>query len=371
MSYNPIEPQNYQQLLDEKCQHYAELFVPFDFPKCEVFQSKPTHYRLRAEFRVWHEGDDLYHIMFNAQDKSKIRIDNWLPASPTIYKLMPILIEKVKQQPILRQKLFQIDYLSTLSGEILVSMLYHRQLCDKWQQAITELKAELGADSEHGFTIDFIGRARKQKIVLGNDYVNETLTINGESIHYQQVENSFTQPNGEINQHMIEWAIDVSKDQQGDLLELYCGNGNFSLALAKHFDKVLATEIAKSSVDSAQINIARNNINNVTIARMAAEDFSAAIKGEREFRRLKDIDLGSYDCQTILVDPPRSGLDKVTEAMVAEYDNIIYISCNPNTLKDNLETLCSTHKVTRFAMFDQFPYTEHMECGVYLQRKSA
>ena len=369
MSYSSIEPQNYPHLLEQKCQHYQQLFKQFDFPQCEVFPSTPTHYRLRAEFRVWHEGDDLYHIMFNAEDKSRIRIENWLPASPTIYKLMPILIEKIKQNRALRHKLFQIDYLSTLSGEVLVSMLYHRQLDEQWQQAITELKNQLGPDSEHQFNIDFIGRARKQKIVLGNDYVNETLTINGKPIHYQQVENSFTQPNGLINQHMIEWAIDVSKDQNGDLLELYCGNGNFSLALAEHFDKVLATEIAKSSVDSAQINIARNNIDNVTIVRMAAEDFSIALKGEKQFRRLKDIDLSSYDCRTILVDPPRSGLDELTEAMVANYDNIIYISCNPNTLKENLETLCSTHKVTRFAMFDQFPYTNHMECGVYLQKK--
>jgi tRNA (uracil-5-)-methyltransferase len=70
-----------------------------------------------------------------------------------------------------------------------------------------------------------------------------------------------------------------------------------------------------------------------------------------------------------LVDPPRSGLDALTVKQVSEYENIIYISCNPETLKENLQNLTQTHDIKRFAIFDQFPYTEHLECGVYLTRK--
>lgn len=47
---------------------------------------------------------------------------------------------------------------------------------------------------------------------------------------------------------MLEWALDVIKGLKGDLLELYCGNGNFLLALARNFDRVLVIEIVKSSV---------------------------------------------------------------------------------------------------------------------------
>ena len=365
MAFTPIDPNQYPQALEAKCTDIKALFNDFAVNDYEVFASSPTHYRLRAEFRVWHDGDDLYHIMFDPTDKSKIRIENWLPGGPVIHALMPVLIEKLKANPGLRKKLFQIDYLSTLSGEILVSLLYHRQLDDQWLEAVKQLKIELQQD----FNIDFVGRARKQKFLVERDFVDETLTIHGRQLHYQQVENSFTQPNGKMNQQMIEWAIDASKGNGGDLLELYCGNGNFSLAMAAHFDRVLATEISKSSVNSAQINIKRNNIDNVTIIRMSSEEFSAALMGKQQFRRLKDLDLSDYDCKTILVDPPRSGLDKVTESLVQGYDNIIYISCNPHTLKANLEVLGETHDIARFALFDQFPYTEHMECGVYLTRK--
>ncbi|SAG11787.1 tRNA (uracil-5-)-methyltransferase [Enterobacter cloacae] len=99
---------------------------------------------------------------------------------------------------------------------------------------------------------------------------------------------------------------------------------------------------------------------------MAAEEFTQAMNGVREFNRLQGIDLKSYQCETIFVDPPRSGLDSETEKMVQAYPRILYISCNPETLCKNLETLSQTHKVERLALFDQFPYTHHMECGVLL-----
>jgi len=55
---------------------------------------------------------------------------------------------------------------------------------------------------------------------------------------------------------------------------------------------------------------------------------------------------------------------------VQAYPRILYISCNPQTLSENLQTLSQTHDVTRLALFDQFPYTHHMECGVLLTRKA-
>lgn len=61
---------------------------------------------------------------------------------------------------------------------------------------------------------------------------------------------------------------------------------------------------------------------------MAAEEFTQAMNGVREFNRLQGIDLKSYQCETIFVDPPRSGLDSETEKMVQAYPRILYISCN-------------------------------------------
>ncbi|MEM0673188.1 tRNA (uridine(54)-C5)-methyltransferase TrmA [Dickeya oryzae] len=360
----PID--QYDAQLEEKTGRLGAMMAPFDAPAPVVFRSPVSHYRMRAEFRIWHDGDDLYHIMFDQQTKQRIRVDQFPAASELINRLMPVLLNALRAEPVLRRKLFQIDYLSTLSGEIAVSLLYHKALDAEWQQQARLLCDGLRAQ---GFALQLIGRATKTKICLDRDYVDECLPIAGRQMIYRQVENSFTQPNAMMNIQMLEWALSVTQGATGDLLELYCGNGNFSLALARNFERVLATEIAKPSVAAAQYNIAANQIDNVQIVRMAAEEFTQAMTGVRQFNRLQGIDLTSYRCETIFVDPPRSGLDNETVKLVQAYPRILYISCNPETLCANLETLSQTHQISQLALFDQFPYTHHMECGVLLEKR--
>ena len=364
MNFENLNPANYQAMLDEKSTVLTNLFSEFKTPTLEVFPSAPLHYRMRAEFRIWHDQEDIYYYMFNQETKMRIRIEEFPIASEIINNVMKDLISEIKYVPSLRHKLFEVDFLSTLSNEILVTFIYHRQLDNEWIELARNLKNKLNQK----YKLNIVGRARKQKIVIDEDFVIERLSVSGKELVYKQVENSFTQPNAGVDVKMLEWAQGITKNAQGDLLELYCGNGNFSIALSPHFNKVLATELSSSSVDSAQFNIEINGIQNLKILRMSAEDFSSAIKGEREFFRLKDTNLKEYNCNTILVDPPRSGLDESTVEMVSNYESIIYISCNPNTLIDNLKILTKTHTISRFALFDQFPYTEHMECGVLLEK---
>ena len=145
--------------------------------------------------------------------------------------------------------------------------------------------------------------------------------------------------------------------------------GNLTIPLAKNFNKVLGIEISKSSIASARVNIEANGVENIDFARMSAEEFTQALDGTREFERLKDIDLAGYDFKTVLVDPPRSGLDPDSLSLVQKFDRILYISCNPETLKENLAVLSKTHSVRKAALFDQFAYTPHLEMGVVLERK--
>ena len=359
MTPEHLPTEQYDAQLADKVARLQSLMTPFTDQAPEVFRSPVSHYRMRAEFRLWHDADDLYHIMFESQTKNRLRVDSFPAASELINTLMTAMIEGVRHNHVLRHKLFQIDYLTTMSNQAVVSMLYRKKLDEALRDA---LRAK-------NLNVHLIGRATKTKIALDQDYIDERLPVAGKEIIYRQVENSFTQPNAAMNIQMLEWAIDVTKDSQGDLLELYCGNGNFSLALAQNFNRVLATEIAKPSVAAAQYNIVANHIDNVQIIRMAAEEFTQAMNGVREFNRLQGVDLKSYQCETIFVDPPRSGLDSETEKMVQAYPRILYISCNPETLCKNLETLSQTHNVSRLALFDQFPYTHHMECGVLLTKK--
>jgi len=198
----------------------------------------------------------------------------------------------------------------------------------------------------------------------GQDYVTETLLICDKTYCFRQIENSFTQPNAGVNEQMVSWVLNQFKDLQGDLLELYCGAGNFTIPLASVFNRVLATEISKVSINAAKVNMQLNGIDNIEFVRMSAEEFVQALDGVREFRRMKDIDIGSYELTSLFVDPPRAGLDEESCKFASRFDNLLYISCNPETLARDMEYLLKTHRIEAMAMFDQFPYTYHVEMGV-------
>lgn len=361
MTIGQVFPDSYDAQLTQKVASISALLDTFHLPDIAVYRSSPEHYRQRAEFRIWHNGEDLFHAMFDPVNRQICRIDYFPVACRTIADFMPVLIQHLKQLPSLRYKLYQVDYLASLSGELVVSLIYKRPLDDNWLETVKQLTALLSPE----WQVKFIGRSRKQKIVVSDDFLIENFTVNGKTIAYQQIEGSFTQPNGGVNQQMLQWAADIAGTLQGDLLELYCGNGNFSLALAPYFNQVVATEISRTSIKSAQYNINLNQIDNVQVLQMSAEDVAAALLNGS---KLKQLDLSGLRLNTVLVDPPRAGLDETTEALVCQFQNILYISCNPDTLAKNLVQLTQSHRIVRIAVFDQFPYTHHIETGVWLQK---
>ena len=169
---------------------------------------------------------------------------------------------------------------------------------------------------------------------------------------------------------MIGWVKKKIGNSSNDLLELYCGHGNFTIPLSSHFRSVLATEISKRSIQTAKENCTVNSVNNIEFVRLSSEELVQALNKEREFRRLKGINLDLFSFDTIFVDPPRAGLDSQTLAFIKNFRRIIYISCNPQTLKRDLETLKTNFNVLDFAVFDQFSYTHHIECGIILKSLS-
>ena len=138
----------------------------------------------------------------------------------------------------------------------------------------------------------------------------------------------------------------------------------------------------------AERNLRANGVDNARVAKLSAEEFSAAATGARDFSRLHraGVDLGNgnrslaealatdhtlrFDrLSTLFVDPPRASLDATCVDLAATFDTVVYVSCNPETLARDVAALAKTHDLTRLAAFDQFPYTHHLECGVLLERR--
>ena len=128
-------------------------------PDTEIFESTKSHFRMRAEFRVWHEGENSFLAMFDSDDpKTPIEVPEFPMGSEKINELMSSLLKEIKTSETLRKKLFQVNFLTTTTGEAMISMLYHRRLTEEWEEQANAMRKKLG--------VSIVGRSRKQKVRL-------------------------------------------------------------------------------------------------------------------------------------------------------------------------------------------------------------
>jgi tRNA (uracil-5-)-methyltransferase len=355
---------SYDEQLTFKLEREKDRFSNFTSMDFDIIKSEDIAFRNRAEFRIWWEkdenGDEILSYAMNDFKKNILKIDSCQIVSPHIQELMPKLISELESNLILSYKLFAVEFLGSTTKDMLVTLIYHKKLDEQWNTFAKQIEEKLN--------IKVMGRSRKQKIILSSESINETLTINNQDFKFAYQEGGFTQPNTKVNVQMIEWVLNNIKNSSKDLCELYCGGGNFTIPLSTKFNKVLATEISKTSIKSALKNCELNNISNIGFIRMSAEEFVQGLQEVRVFNRLKDINLKDYNFDTIFMDPPRAGLDDTTRALAKDFEQIIYILCNPETLHRDLQELVKTHEIVKFALFDQFAYTNHIESGVILKK---
>ena len=126
-----VQVDQYEALLDEKKQRIKTQFSRFTHPDLEIFSSPDKHFRQRAEFKIWHTESRCFHAMFErGSNNTPIEITDFPIASEAIVKLMPALLEELNQHDELKRRLFQVEYLNTLSGDMLVTLIYHRKIGD-------------------------------------------------------------------------------------------------------------------------------------------------------------------------------------------------------------------------------------------------
>jgi tRNA (uracil-5-)-methyltransferase len=350
----------YNAQLERKLETLKAKFGDLWSDEFEIFDSPEANFRDRVEFRIYKEGDDGLYFALTNREKRFFEVKECEILSRPLNELVKTLPPALNSDNRLREKLFCAELLGDGKSECVLNLVYHRKLDDEWQKAAQELSEKYG--------LYVTGRSKGAIRTVGQDYITRSFEVAGEKLTYIIKQNCFSQPNGAVNEKMLNWAV-RNASGEGDLIELYCGSGNFTMAFAKKYRKVFATEVVKEAIDAAKKNRELNNLDNIYLGRISAEEASEALTGAREFTRLRDINLKEFDFHTIFVDPPRSGLGVIGREFAANYDEIIYISCSPETLKTDLEYLTKTHEIKAFAVFDQFAYTNHLECGVKLIKK--
>ncbi len=141
------------------------------------------------------------------------------------------------------------------------------------------------------------------------------------------------------------------------VLELYSGVGTLTCFLSARASRVVALEEWEPSVECLRENLIRNKLSNVDVLSGAAEKTDWDIKGPVD---------------TIVVDPPRSGLHPSVTDSIKELapDRIVYVSCNPSTLARDIGALCNGggYSLCKVLPFDLFPQTSHVESVAILDR---
>ena len=354
----------------------------------EIFKSKQTNggFRMRAVFGVHLDGPiDARYSMVEVlgtstlpsgkiyKEKKTVLVDSFPMGSDAMRAAMPSVRSLVERDDAnLRRRLFQVEFLTATSGDVVVTMCYHRKLDEEWVKAAEGMREEMNRMHPE-LNVSIVGRANRMRKVIGDAFVMENVHLDGTVLKYKQLEGQFAQPNAQIATEMLKFARSCCElsSNTNDFLELYCGNGHFTVALSPFFRTCLSTEISKTNIAAARENIEMNGIKNTHVVRLSAEEVVQAIDGERVFTRLKDtqLDLTTLNIKTVLVDPPRAGCGPEVSKMLQRFENIVYISCNVETLAEDMLILSETHDMKRFAVFDQFPYTPHLECGAYLVKK--
>lgn len=206
--------------------------------------------------------------------------------------------------------------------------------------------------------INLIGKPNKElnniecdSLYINNEYIkgNEYLIDEVNNFKFSIYPESFYQVNNEV----MSIIYNKAKEYIGSgnkLLDLYCGTGTIGIWMHNNFNEVTGIEINKSSIDNANINLKLNNINNIKYICSDA-------------KKVK----GNFD--SIIVDPPRAGLsnDVINYLNESKSNKIVYISCNPKTLKRDIDKL-TNYKLTKLSCASMFPRTKHIESVCLLER---
>lgn len=192
------------------------------------------------------------------------------------------------------------------------------------------------------------------KVLAGNDYYTEEIM----GLQFRVSAFSFFQTNVEAVEALYTEALNLLDNVEGKtVFDLYCGTGTITQALALRAKKVIGVELVPEAVASAEQNAAQNGLSN---CRFIAGD---VLKILPELEEKPDV---------IVVDPPRSGIHPKALQKILNYgvNEIIYISCNPKTMAENMEMvrLCG-YSLTSLKVFDNFPHTKHTETVCLLSRK--
>jgi 23S rRNA (uracil1939-C5)-methyltransferase len=184
----------------------------------------------------------------------------------------------------------------------------------------------------------------------GCDLLHYTLAAHDVTLYFNV--SNFVQANAEMNAKMIDQAIEwLGLTPKDNLLDLFCGIGNFSVPMARYAGRVTAVEGCPIMAGRVMENARANDLSNIASYMhnlMEAPELTAWFQA---------------GANKVLLDPPRSGAAECVPWILSlAPESIVYISCNQATFARDAGLLkAGGYELTKFGMIDMFPHTSHSE----------
>lgn len=351
--YNLCGGCDYQHLqskeaLKQKRDIIAKYF--FDLYSGEIKTNKSEldfNYRNKASFYVFNNK-----VGFQKENSNKlIEIDNCLLLDPIINKTLKIFKDWLS-----KNNTRDINHIvvRTLNKKLIITLVVERTPINL--DKLLKVFNDNFLPNTYGVYLNF----NKQKHIILSDkwqhiFGLKYLEDEFEDIKYNVHPYSFLQVNNKVKNDIYKYVLQKIDNQI--VIEGYSGAGLLSAILSKKAKKVIGVEINKNATKDADNIKNLNNINNL-------ENINGDCKSV-----LPDL-AKKYSNAVFVIDPPRSGCDEKTLTAIKEnnINKVVYISCNPYTLKQNVKFLSDKYKITDFEIFDMFPQTSNIESVVCLEK---
>ncbi|TYK65069.1 23S rRNA (uracil(1939)-C(5))-methyltransferase RlmD [Colwellia echini] len=344
-----------------------------DLPWQAPIQSEPWHYRRKARIGVQFDKNDLPIIGFRQKSTNQL----------TVIKSCPVLVEPVNNIfPILKQLLAQLTVKAAIGHiEVIHADITHVELENNTAPSVSQddnslvgesivlvvrqLKVMNAIDTQlwqqfakkHAWHVIIDNGAEQQALEHSKQNVAPKLSYtldDGNQIYFAS--SDFIQINYQVNNAMISQALAwMNLGENDKVLDLFCGLGNFSLAIAKKSKQVVGVEGVQVMVDKAIHNAQVNGLNNCQFyqADLNSEWLTASWATAQVFDK-------------VLLDPARAGAEQaVKQIATLKIPSVLYVSCDPATLaRDSAILVAQGYKIEKISLMDMFSQTKHVETMV-------
>lgn len=308
----------------EKVKNILKKFAGIEIEKLEIFTGKEECYRNKITLTV----QDGKLGLLATKSNQLVEISHCNLANKQINEVMKKIREFIKEE----QKISKIMIRTGKTKEVMISITGKVEKVEKWKEICDSL------------------------IINNQPITKEYITSSILDKEFMIRNSSFFQVNDEVVELLYQEVLNIIKKiHSQNVLDLYCGVGTIGICIANEVKEVLGIEVVKEAVIDANENKKRNHIKNIAFKNGKVEDLIGTLPN-------------IFD--TVIVDPPRSGLDQRTKESIIKMSpqNIIYVSCDPVTLSRDLKDLNTHYELQEIKLFNMFPRTYHVESMCLLRK---